>query len=381
MSLFSLDQVGHAFLNQSCVGLPVWQTSAGILNLRTSNRHMQGKMVDCLKRLDVSYRLTGNKISLVTKNVTSLSFKFSSYLSSVEQNGVHTTFEPTVDSSPRGGLASCSLRSFIGKMQRRWLANLVRNRRIYSVFQPIIHCTPGRELYGYEALMRATDGDQTIQPDQILDIARATNLLFQVSQVACRTSLLDAALHGITAKLFINVAPINILNADVRDTVNFLETLQVEPVQIVLELVESQQITDWQQLREILDGYRSHGFELAIDDFGAAYSSVRSVNELRPDYVKIDMDLIRDVHLDTYRSALAGKFIEAMKDLRIKTIAEGIQSAGEYNWVNQAGVDYVQGFYISPPAAPPPFMNASDRFLTEAFHGPDCSVYHDKLCA
>ena len=112
-----------------------------------------------------------------------------------------------------------------------------------------------------------------------------------------------------------------------------------------------------QQLKESLDAFRAHGFEIAIDDFGVAYSSLRSVDELRPNYLKIDMDLIRDVHLDNYRSTLARKLIEAAKELRIKTIAEGIQSNGEYKWVKETGVDYVQGYYISAPAVPPPFLS------------------------
>ena len=111
--------------------------------------------------------------------------------------------------------------------------------------------------------------------------------------------------------------------------------------------------------RKVLAAYRERGFKFALDDLGAGYSSLQMIHELRPDFIKLDIELIKNVHADNYRATLTLKLIEAAQQLGIKTIAEGIECAGEYDWAQAHGADFVQGYYIGEPCSPP--MLASIR--------------------
>ncbi|MBD0373919.1 MAG: EAL domain-containing protein [Pyrinomonadaceae bacterium] len=330
--------------------------------MRFSNMHAQIKMSSCLRDLNIEHQLTGNKIKIRTGELTSLIARLSGVLSWVEQSAVQTSFHQHGSEFQDDVFASCSLQSFVAKVQCHWLTEILREKRLRTVFQPIVSCvTDGTGIYGYEALMRGDDAGRTIDPLDLLNVARGADLLFQLDVLACRNAVLEAARYQIPTKLFINVTPTTIYNSEyhIDTVVGLLDGLGLNPRQIVLELVESEEVGDWYNFGRILDMYRDRGFEVALDDFGAGYSSMITFNRLRPDYIKIDMDIIRAVHLDAHRATLAGKLIEAAQELNIKTIAEGIESAGEFSWVRQRGVDFVQGFYISRPAAPPPFALAA----------------------
>ncbi len=91
-----------------------------------------------------------------------------------------------------------------------------------------------------------------------------------------------------------------------------------------------------------------------MDDIGSGYSSLTLLNKLRPDYMKLDMQLIRNIDHDAYKALITGKLLKTAQGLGITTIAEGVETAAEYAWLRHHGADLVQGYYIAKPAAPPP---------------------------
>lgn len=107
-------------------------------------------------------------------------------------------------------------------------------------------------------------------------------------------------------------------------------------------------------LRRILDYYRTRGFRVALDDMGAGYNSLLSLNELRPDFVKVDIELIRGVDADPFKARIAANMLELANRLEIPSIVEGIENAGEYRWVRDHGASYAQGFFFARPASVPP---------------------------
>jgi EAL domain-containing protein (putative c-di-GMP-specific phosphodiesterase class I) len=208
--------------------------------------------------------------------------------------------------------------------------------------------------------MRAGDGViGSFDATRVLAAARAAGLTLQLDSHACHTAVSEASRHRISTKLFVNVTPSSLCDAGhgVAEAVRALEELRLSPHQIVFEMVECEPVTDWRMLRKVLERYRECGFQFALDDFGAAYSSPVTLSELRPEYVKLDRALIRGVQSDPGRSSLAGRLLEAGRAFGAKIIAEGVETVGEYHWVLEQGVEYAQGFYISRPATPPPFMH------------------------
>jgi EAL domain-containing protein (putative c-di-GMP-specific phosphodiesterase class I) len=90
------------------------------------------------------------------------------------------------------------------------------------------------------------------------------------------------------------------------------------------------------------------------DDFGSGYSTAKLIGALRPDFLKLDLELIRGIDGDACKAELASGLLETARNLGIRTIAEGIETEAEWAWVRTPGADYAQGYYFARPDSPPP---------------------------
>ena len=115
----------------------------------------------------------------------------------------------------------------------------------------------------------------------------------------------------------------------------------------MFEVVESDQIDDRMQLLKILDLFREAGCRVALDDVGAGYNSLHLLTEVKPDFVKLDMQLIRGVHKDIYKSCVARKLLELSRELGVMTVAEGVETVEEWQWTRDHGADLVQGYLFA----------------------------------
>jgi EAL domain-containing protein (putative c-di-GMP-specific phosphodiesterase class I) len=193
-----------------------------------------------------------------------------------------------------------------------------------------------------------------LYPGYILEVARACGMLTQVDNAA-RESAISALVRGeLTEKLFVNISPgaVHDPAGAVDTTVRLVEAAGIAHQRIVFEVTEADQSFDVDMLRRILAAYQQAGFGVALDDVGAGYSSLNLLHQLRPDYIKIDMDLMRDVDHDPYKALIAQKIIEIARSLGVQTIAEGIETAEELAWARENGADFVQGYLISRPSEP-----------------------------
>ena len=339
--------------------MPAPERGAGTLRVECSRPEVRRKLSECLTRAGAEHETKGAAFEVRTDNLDGLALELSGALSADEQAAARASF--TRRGRGRAAHAHC-LHCLLREAQGRWVFGLLRPGGLTAVFQPIVRC--GRsEVFGFEALMRVGGGQGAAPFDaaRVLAAARASGLCLQLDRHACRTALSEASRHRVSTKLFLNVTPGSLYRAGhgVEEAVEALEALRLSPHQIVFEVVESEPVSDWKLLREALGRYRERGFQVALDDFGSAYSSPVTLCELRPDYVKLDRALIRNVHADPCRAAVTAKLIEAARAFGAKIIAEGVETAGEYGWVAGREVEYAQGFYISRPAAPPPFVYAA----------------------
>jgi EAL domain-containing protein (putative c-di-GMP-specific phosphodiesterase class I) len=239
--------------------------------------------------------------------------------------------------------------------QSSWLSTLLEERRLTTVFQRIVSAEHPERVFAHEALMRGIGRNSVVlYPGLILDVARACNMVTQVDQAA-RDSALNALIRGdVKEKIFINLSatmahdPIE--SAD--RTVQFIAESGIPHERVVFEVTEADQTLDPGMLKSILLAYREAGFGVALDDVGSGYSSLNLLHQLRPEYIKLDMELIRGVHADSYKALIAEKIIEIARSLNVLTIAEGIETSDELEWVRSHGANYVQGYFISKPSEP-----------------------------
>ena len=128
---------------------------------------------------------------------------------------------------------------------------------------------------------------------------------------------------------------------------------------IVFEITEAAEITDYARSRAVLANLQAQGFRIALDDVGSGYSGLNSLALLGPDFVKIDMAMVRGISSNPRSARLIRHIFEFARDEGMPVIAEGIETAEEHAAVLDLGVPYLQGYYYGRPQ--PPFAAPTVR--------------------
>ena len=253
----------------------------------------------------------------------------------------------------------------INRHQAKWLIASIENQRFESWYQPIVHAKTSLETpthFAHEALFRIRDESNTIVPPSLaFKLAENSDLLFSMDLIARRAAVECAAKGKLTGKLFINFNPSSIYDPAycLRATAASINEIGLQPQDVVFEVTETHKASDINHLKGILAFYRSVGFQVALDDIGSGWSGLNLLQVLRPDYVKIDMELVRGLHNDTYKQNIVSSLIRIARKNGIEVIAEGVEEEAEAKWLIAAKVDYLQGYLFGKPA--PLTQNVNDQ--------------------
>jgi EAL domain-containing protein (putative c-di-GMP-specific phosphodiesterase class I) len=245
--------------------------------------------------------------------------------------------------------------------QTGWLLDQLENGSITSHFHPIVHAQDTSRIFAHEALLRGVDRHGApVEPLALLQLAREAGLLPQVDLAACRAAIRGAARLDPDVTVFVNFSPAMMDEAEscLRATVAAIDAAGLRHDRFVFEVIEADRISDAARLKRILDSYRRDGFRVALDDLGAGWSTLNLVHRLRPDFIKLDRDLVREVHQDPVKDLIASKLLEIGRGLDIRTIVEGVEEPEELLWACERGADFVQGFLIARPSANPTVRGA-----------------------
>jgi len=262
------------------------------------------------------------------------------------------TAVPQLHDFPR----TSSLQRLLTLSQSDWLLEMIANGQITSYFQPIVRAEDTAKIFAQEALLRGLEPDgRLVSPGRMLEVARDADLLFQLDLAARRSAIQAAHRHRVRSLIFINFTPTSIYDPQfcLRSTVGAIDEVGIPHDQIVFELTESDRTQEIEHLQAILRFYRSAGFRVALDDMGSGYSNLNLLHQLRPDFIKLDMELTRNVDQDPYKALIAEKLLDIAQKLQIQTVAEGIESPEELAWVRGHGADFVQGYCIARPSPQP----------------------------
>ncbi|NVK24602.1 MAG: EAL domain-containing protein [Gammaproteobacteria bacterium] len=213
-------------------------------------------------------------------------------------------------------------------------------------FQPIVDVQK-QEIFGYEALVRGLNNESAYSV--ISQVNEDNRYLFDQT---CRTKAITlAAQLKMQSMLSINFLPNAVYQPErcIRTTLECAKANDFPIENIMFEFTEAEKVEDTQHIKRIVQHYQGMGFTTATDDFGAGYSGLNLLADFQPDIVKLDMELIRNIETDHARQVIVRNCIAMMTQLNVTVLAEGIETEAELNWIKDAGVKLVQGYYFAKP--------------------------------
>jgi EAL domain-containing protein (putative c-di-GMP-specific phosphodiesterase class I) len=216
-------------------------------------------------------------------------------------------------------------------------------------FQPIVDCETGLP-YAFEALVRGRNGEGAA--DMLSKVTSENRYAFdQQCRVAAIKGAVEAGILDCNAKLSINFLPNAVYSpaACIQLTLKTAREVGFPTDRLIFEFTENEQMIDTDHVRDIVASYRKMGFTTAIDDFGAGHSGLKLLSELRPDQIKIDIDLVRQIEIKSTRQSIVRAIISLCRELQIDVVAEGIESLDQLRWLENEGVHLFQGYFLARP--------------------------------
>jgi PAS domain S-box-containing protein len=257
--------------------------------------------------------------------------------------------DQTVEHLPVVGEFAAAAGALLGPHLERDSEKSARRTRIMRVlsegaFRPVfqaIAVLESRVVVGYEALTRFEDGTP---PDRMFAEARLAGLGPEL-EIACVKAALDAsAALSSACWLTVNLSPEALLRpSDLR------RVLARQHRRIVIEITEHSQISDYAAVRARVAAL-GPDVRLAVDDAGAGFASLQHIVELKPQYLKLDLSLVRSVDHDPIRQAMIAGLAHFAARADCEVIAEGIESHNELDVLRTLGVQYGQGYLLARPA-------------------------------
>ena len=221
-------------------------------------------------------------------------------------------------------------------------------------YQPVWVLKPTRDISGLEALLRWRHPDRgLLTPDVFMNLADQTtvgdDLIAWVLDECCRQAR-EWRAEGLVPIIGVNISPHQLLAPDFAvGLARRLAESELEPGNLALELTESAWSVDSAETLEVIEDLRAAGFPMALDDFGAGYSSLSRLLDLGFDVIKIDGGMLVDVPGDP----TAVKLLEAVFDLAsacgTDVIAEGVETEAQLEFLLDHGINHAQGFQLGPP--------------------------------
>lgn len=216
-------------------------------------------------------------------------------------------------------------------------------------FQPIVDVSESR-VWGYEALVRGANGESAYSIlSQVSDDIR-----YRFDQAA-RVMAIETAgrlFPGDDLRLSINFMPNAVYepSACIQKSLAAARRANFPHKNLMFEFTENERMQDIDHVKRIIEAYRKLGFWTALDDFGAGYAGLGLLSQLQPDLIKIDMELLRDIHLSHAKQAIVAGLVGIARTLNIHVLAEGVEKEEELLVLRTSGITLFQGYFFAKPA-------------------------------
>ncbi|MCB9096149.1 MAG: bifunctional diguanylate cyclase/phosphodiesterase [Arcobacter sp.] len=225
------------------------------------------------------------------------------------------------------------------------------NDNIEVFFQPIVN-NKTLIVDKYECLVRLKDDEgKIISPFFFLDISKKSNQYTKLTKIVIEKSF--KKFQDLPFEFSVNISYEDIENADFLDFIKEMLKKYNVADKVVFEILEDENVKNYNLLISFIDEIKSLGCKVAIDDFGSGYSNFEHLLKMNVDYLKIDSSIIKNVAKDENSYKITKTIVDFAKSLNLKTIAEFVENEEIYNIIKEMGADYSQGYYFSAPLAEP----------------------------
>lgn len=235
----------------------------------------------------------------------------------------------------------------------RLLTKAIRNKEFILYYQP--QYTIKGELRGFEALIRWKSPELGfINPMEFIPLAEETGQIVQIGEwvlnAACSTCKDMEIKYGWDLIMAVNISPIQLKQREFGEIVlRALQSSGLKSTSLELEITESNFIDNYDKVVNTLENLKGLGIGIALDDFGTGYSSLSYLKRLPINLLKIDKSFVQEINfLDPFND-LIESIIALVKKLQIKTIAEGVETLEQFNYLVDAKCDFIQGYYLGKP--------------------------------
>ena len=235
---------------------------------------------------------------------------------------------------------------------RLHLKDILKNARLGTLLQPVLDLAEGRVM-GYEALTRGPSNSPLHAPQALFRVAEQHGLLPALDWACVRMALKSHALLNLPGQLFVNMSPSSLLALEPDALLDILKKNGLASHRVVIEITENASSIDYGDLRQAVARLREAGIEVAIDDLGEGFSSLRLWSELKPAFVKIDKHFISGIHQDPHKIQFLRSIRQLAEGARSQVIAEGVESASELAVLKDLGIRFAQGYLIGRPSPVP----------------------------
>lgn len=261
----------------------------------------------------------------------------------------------------RNGKNSVSV--FEESMLRKFIKNVKLEKKLKAAvekldfvlyYQPQYYADKN-ELRGVEALIRwKVSEDELINPGDFIPMAEKNGCIVDIGQWVIRQALDDFVdwkmNYGYNGMMSINISAIQLKENNFSDIlIEYVNSKNVLPSDIEIEITESVFIENFDKTIDVLSRLRKRGFKISLDDFGTGYSSLSYLKDIPIDTLKIDKAFVDTMLTDPSTGIITDAVIKMVKKLGLETVAEGVETKEQYEYLKKMNCDNIQGFYLGKP--------------------------------
>ncbi|HSD48593.1 MAG TPA: EAL domain-containing protein, partial [Actinomycetota bacterium] len=250
--------------------------------------------------------------------------------------------------SEEGAVDAATKLAFVTKLRRA-----VEREDWMLHYQPVVQLATGG-IVGVEALLRWRGPDgEIIPPNEFIPLAEELGLIeaigdWVVEEIVRQDEQWRA--EGVALEMGFNLSPRQFWQPDLAQRIlTRLDARGVDPTKVMVEITESSAMRDPDRAHDVLWDLHERGLRVAIDDFGTGYSSLSRLRSFPIDVLKIDRSFVSHLDEDPEAAHIVGAFIQLGRGLGMTTLAEGIETEGEWRFLAEQGCELGQGYYFSRP--------------------------------